>query len=221
MAEKVQEHDFIIVNYTGKLKDGLVFDTTEAKVAKEHNLFSEKVTYAPATICVGEKQLLPGLDKAFSGKEIGKTYTVTLQPEEAFGKRDVKNMKIMPMSAFKEHNMKPQPGLQINVDGQIGTISRVAGGRVIVNFNHPLAGQPITYEFTITEKVTDQKEQITTFITTTLRVPKEKIAVTIKENNATVELPVALPEPITKILEQKLVTVTKVKGVNFKQKTSS
>ena len=53
MAEKVKEHDFVKVNYTGKLADGTVFDTTEEKIAKENKLFSPKMNYSPATVCVG------------------------------------------------------------------------------------------------------------------------------------------------------------------------
>ncbi|MEK6900053.1 MAG: FKBP-type peptidyl-prolyl cis-trans isomerase, partial [Nanoarchaeota archaeon] len=83
MAEKVQLHDFVEVDYTGKLTDGLVFDTTIEKVAKEHNLRASKHKYSPAAVCIGERQVLPGLDAQLDDKEIGKEYMVTLSPEIA------------------------------------------------------------------------------------------------------------------------------------------
>ena len=145
MPEKIKLHDFVEVEYTGKLPDGLVFDTTVAEVAQQHNIHSDKMKYGPATVCVGEKQLLPGLDEQLVDKEVGKEYTVTLPPEHAFGKRDVKKVKIIPMNTFREHKTEPHPGLQIDVDGEVGTVNNISGGRVIVNFNHPLAGKELEF----------------------------------------------------------------------------
>jgi FKBP-type peptidyl-prolyl cis-trans isomerase 2 len=48
----------------------------------------------------------------------------------------------------------------LNLDGMIAKILSVSGGRVITDFNNPLAGKDIEYEFTIKKKVTDEKEKI-------------------------------------------------------------
>lgn len=216
--EKVKEKDFVKVDYTGKLPDGSVFDTTLEKVAKENNIFSEKMNYSPVTVCIGEKQILPGLDENLEGKEIGKEYTVTLPVEKAFGKRDIKKMRIVPSSTFKEHNIAPQPGLQIDIDGQMGTITRVSGGRIIVNFNHPLAGKEITFTFKINEKITDTKEKLVSFLHSTLRIPEEKIEAEVKEDKAEITLPMDFPLQITTMLAQKLVELTGLKDVLFQKK---
>ncbi len=204
----IKEHDFIEVSYTGKLTDGAVFDTNQEEIAKQNNLHNPQAKYAPATICVGEKQLLPGLDQEFIGKEIGKEYTVTLQPEQAFGKRDINKMKIVPMDIFKEHKVQPQPGLQINVDGEIGTVSRVSGGRVIVNFNHPLAGKEVVYTFKIEKQVIDRKEQIASFLNTSFKFPKEQLEIDLTETTAIVTLPVALPPEFADAVGKKLKELT-------------
>src|SRR3989344_6396188 len=149
MSEKIQLHDFVEIEYTGKLTDGTVFDTTSEKVAKEHHLHNPKHQYKTAVVCVGERQLLPGLDVQLVDKELGKEYTLTLQPETAFGKRDIKQVKIIPMNMFRQHNVQPHPGLQVDVDGEMGLVTKVSGGRVIVNFNHPLAGKEVTYTFVV------------------------------------------------------------------------
>jgi len=213
--EKIKLHDFVQIDYTGKLADGTVFDTTEEKVAKQHNFYSEKMKFGPATICVGEQQVLPGLDLNLVDKEVGKSFTITLPPEQAFGKRDVKNMKIMPMSAFREHKMQPVPGLQIDVDGQVGTVSSVSGGRVIVNFNHPLAGKEVIYDVKIHKKVTDHKEQIVSFLNTSLRISEKEIKVEVKEDKAEVKMVMDLPEQITQIIGKKLAELTGLKEVTF------
>src|SRR3989339_1382317 len=129
MTEKIQLHDFVELDYTGKLADGMIFDTTLAEVAKKNGFYSEKAKYGSAIICVGEQQILSGLDQKLLDQEVGKELHFKLAPEEAFGKRDIKKVKIVPMSTFREHKLEPQPGLQIDVDGEMGTITRVSGGR--------------------------------------------------------------------------------------------
>ncbi len=215
MAEIIKEHDFVEVDYTGKLIDGAIFDTTLSDVARKNNLYSEKALYQPASICVGEGQLLQGLDKHLVGKEVGRSYTAVLQPEEAFGKRDIHQMKIVPMSTFNEHKVPPQPGLQINVDGEVGVITKVSGGRVIVNFNHPLAGKEVKYEFTVRRRIDDKKEQVLTYLSASMKIPKTNVKVDVKEDKAYVDLPFELPPQAAQILAKKLVTLTKLKGVGF------
>lgn len=215
MSEKVKFHDFVELDYTGKLDDGSVFDTTEEKVAKEHGFFNEKMKFGPAVVCVGEQQLLPGLDAELVDKEIGKEYSTKLPTEKAFGKRDIKNLKIIPMSTFREHKMEPHPGLQIDVDGQRGTVTRVSGGRVIVNFNHPLAGKDIIYEFKVHRRITEPVEQIRFFLNTSLQLPIDKIQVELKESKAEIRIPLNFPAQIQEAIGKKLTELTGLKEVVF------
>jgi len=218
MTNKINHHDFIELNYTGKLVDGTVFDTTEEKVARDSGIYDQKMKLGPATICVGEQQILPGLDQQLVGKEIGQEYIFKLNSEQAFGKRDIKRMRIMPASAFKEHNMKPYPGLQIDVDGEMGLVSRVSGGRIIVNFNHPLAGKDVVYIVKILHKITDKNKQITAYLNYILKIPADKIQVAISEQEATVTLPAQLPEQFTQIIGKKLAELVQLKEIKFKNK---
>src|SRR3989344_1853379 len=217
MSEKIKLHDFIEIEYTGKLADGTVFDTTSEKVAKEHHLHSQNHRYRPAVICVGERQILPGLDLQLVDKEFGKEYTATLPPEKAFGKRDIKQVKIIPMDMFKQHNVQPQPGLKVDVDGEMGIISRVSGGRVMINFNHPLAGKEVMYTYKVLRKVTDQKEKVAAFLSAILRLPAEAMKIEVKDNAATVIIPGELPTQISTILAQKLVQLTGLKDILIKK----
>ena len=211
MAETIQLHDFIELDYTGKLTDGMIFDTTLAEVAKKNGFYSEKAKYGSVIICVGEQQILPGLDNKLLSQEVGKELHFELTPEEAFGKRDIKKVKIVPMSTFIEHKMNPQPGLQIEVDGEMGTINRVASGRVIVNFNHPLAGKEVAYEVKVKRRLTDNKEKIVAFLNNVLRIPKDKIQVQVEGENVKIELPWNMPEQLIEVFNKKLEELLKLK----------
>src|SRR3989339_332344 len=143
MADTLKQHDFVEIEYTGKFTDGNVFDTTDKKLAQENNIYSSHMQYGTMTICLGEKQLIEGLDKGLIGKEIGKNYTFDIKPEQAFGKKDIKHIKLLPLAEFKSRKIDPQPVLQIDLDGEIGTVIRATGGRIMVNFNHPFAGKEV------------------------------------------------------------------------------
>jgi FKBP-type peptidyl-prolyl cis-trans isomerase 2 len=211
----IKKHDFIELDYTGRLPDNSVFDTTLEAVAKEKNIHNPEVTYKPTIICVGEDQVVPGLDRALIDKELNKNYTITLQPEEAFGKKDAKQIRLVPMNKFKQQNIIPQPGLQVNIDEHHATILRVSGGRVLVDFNHPLSGKELSYEFTIKRKVTEPKEQIESYLKLALPIPT---TVTIKDNKATISIPAELPKELTDPLTNKLKEITKLNTVEFRSK---
>ncbi len=218
MSEKIAHHDFVEVEYTGKFTDGTVFDTTSKEVAQNSNILSEEASYGPVTICVGEQQLLPGLDKQLLDKEIGMEYTFSLPPEQAFGKRDIKNLKVIPLSEFRTLNVQTQPGFQVDVDGRMGFVTSVSGGRVIVNFNHPFAGKEVVYTVKIIKKVTDKKEQLQSYLHSILKLPETDIAIDIQEEKAIVTLPTDIPAPIQNVFEKKLQELTKLKQVKIVKK---
>ncbi len=215
MAETIQVHDFVEVDYTGKLPDGSVFDTTSADVARKSAIVSEKTSYGSLVICVGERQILPGIDAQLVGKEVGREYMMNLSAEQAFGKRDIKKMKIVPINNFREHNLLPQPGLQVDVDGEIGFVTSVSGGRVIVNFNHPLAGKDVVYSVLVKRKVTDVKEKIEYYISSTFRLKKEVVHVVVDmgAGKAQVEVPFMLPAQFFEAMSKKLQDIVGLKEV--------
>jgi len=156
----IKKGDFVELNFTGKVAEtGKIFDTTSSDVAKKNNIFQEKGKYEAITIVVGENHLLPGLDHAMEGKNIG-SFKVKLNPDDAFGKKSAKLLKIIPMKNFKKQNLKPFVGLEINVDGTPGTVRNVSGGRTIVDFNHPLAGKELEYEVNVKKIITNDKEKL-------------------------------------------------------------
>jgi FKBP-type peptidyl-prolyl cis-trans isomerase SlyD len=142
----IKEGDFITLSYTGST-NGKVFDTTDEATANTAGIHSEAATYGPVTICVGSKHVILGLDEELVGKEPGFEGDVTVQPDKAFGERDPKRIQSFAKNKFKE---KPVRGGSVKVDelGE-GTVVDVIGSRVIVDFNAPLAGQVLSYHYTI------------------------------------------------------------------------
>lgn len=156
----IKEKDFVELDYTGRVHDtGDVFDTTDETIAKANELNEENATYGPIIICVGKGHLIKGIDEQLLGKEVGKTYTFAIEPENAFGKKSPKLLKLMGAAQFRKQKIAPQPGLQVSVDGKMGTVRSATGGRVVVDFNHPLAGRKLDYEVKVLRKITSKTEK--------------------------------------------------------------
>ncbi|MDP2926397.1 MAG: peptidylprolyl isomerase [Nanoarchaeota archaeon] len=152
----INKNDFIELEFTG-FSNGEMFDTTDKKEAKEMGLDAD---VKPIIISVGNGMLLKGFDDSLEGKELGKRYSIKLSPDKAFGPRNPKLIKTMPMGVFIEKKMNPYPGMTLQMDNYIAKVLSVSGGRVIVDFNNPLAGKEIEYSFMINKKIDDDKEKI-------------------------------------------------------------
>ncbi len=155
--------DFIKISYTGRLDDGKVIDTTDEEIAKKEGIYEEKRIYNFLPVIVGEGQVIKGLDEALEGVKVGEEKTVEIPPEKAYGKRNPELIKIVPLKKFKEQNMTPIPGMQLEIDGRTAKVQTVAGGRVRVDFNHELAGRTLFFEIKI-EKKAHKKEDKTMFL---------------------------------------------------------
>ncbi len=155
----IKQGDSVKIDYTGT-DSGRVFDTTNEDVAKKENIFTEKGNYESVTIIIGAKHVLNGLEKAIIGKKKGDKFEVEIDPEDGFGKREGDKIKLVPMTPFKKDKVKPYTGMVVNIDGAIGTVKSVSGGRVIVDFNHPLSGKKLKYKVTVLDIVTGKDNQL-------------------------------------------------------------
>ena len=155
------KNDFIEIEFTGKIKDtGAIFDSNIKKDLKD---LDPKANPEPFVFALGHQMFLDSLDDFLIKKEVGKSYEIELTPEKAFGKRDPKAIQIVPPRIFKEGNLNPVPGAVFNFDGRPAKVLSVNGGRIMVDFNHPLAGKEIIYNLKILRKVEDKNEQIKAF----------------------------------------------------------
>lgn len=191
----VKKHDFVEIEYTGKVKeDNSVFDTTQENVARENGFYSKNADYSPAVICVGEGHLLKALEEQLIGKETGKEYTFEIGSENAFGRRDAKLIQLIPANKFRQQKIHPVPGLQMNIDGVFGVVKTVSGGRCLVDFNHPLAGRDIIYNLKINRLVEDDMEKLKSLLKIHLHMKDAEIEV--KEGGADIKSKHSIPDDI-------------------------
>ena len=209
----IKEHDFVEIEYTGRIKeDNSIFDTTEEKIAKDEGLFEKEHEYGPAIICIGEDNILKALDEQIKGKETGKEYTFEINSESAFGRKNAKLLQMVPLNKFRQQNINPVPGLQLNIDGVFGVVKTVSGGRCYVDFNHPLAGKDLVYNVKIKRVVDDDKEKLKSMLDIHLHLHDAEIE--IKEGAAEIsskhELPEEAQEEFRKIVEKAIPAVKKI-----------
>lgn len=157
--ELTKKHEFVEVLFTGKA-NGTIFDTNEPEQLKQ---LDEKAKPLKLIVAIGEGMVLKGLDNALEGKEFGKRYHVALTANEGFGPRRRELVRTIPLKAFTDQRVFPQQGMTLSLDGAMVRISAVSGSRVIADFNNPLAGKDLTYDFTITHQVHDVKERAESF----------------------------------------------------------
>ncbi|MBN1502205.1 peptidylprolyl isomerase [Candidatus Woesearchaeota archaeon] len=211
---KLKQKDFVELEYTGKVKeDSAVFDTTDEKVAKDNDIHQESASYGPVVVCLGQKYLVEGLEDELIGKGKG-TYKIEIKPEKAFGKKSAKLLKLVPIKVFKKQNIEPFPGLQINIDGLNGTIRNVSGGRVIVDFNHPLAGREIEYEVKVNRLVESTDEKVKAILKLELNVGDADVKIADKKAIVKHELPKELAD---KVKNKILALVPDIKDIKFKK----
>lgn len=212
----MKQNDFVEIDFTGKLPNGTVFDTTMESVAKTAGL-NPKGTYKPVKLCIGKGHVLLGIDEALLEHNKG-SFSITLTPEKAFGKKNVKMVRLIPLSEFKEHNVNPVPGMTVDFDGKPGVIMRRTGGRVMVNFNHPLAGKEVVYDVTINKKIENVGEQIQLMLEHAMKPLPVVPEVTINKDTAEVTLPFELPETMHEGLSKIVTDTVKIKSIVFKKK---
>lgn len=157
----LQKKDFIEIDFTGRVKDGEVFDSSlKEDLEKLHYGHDHQVESKPFVFCLGEGMFLQAIDDFLIGKETGNSYEIELEPEKAFGKRNPQFVQTIPLKIFKEKNVYPSVGATFNFDGRVGKVLAVSGGRVMIDFNHFLSGKTLVYKIKVLSKITDLPKKI-------------------------------------------------------------
>ncbi|SDR44692.1 FKBP-type peptidyl-prolyl cis-trans isomerase [Natronobacterium texcoconense] len=157
-TDGLQEGDFVEIEYTAYTADGdQLVDTTDPDVAEEEGVDDQGQEFKPRTIVLGEGHIFEDVEDELVGGEAGDEGTVTVPAEEAFGEYDPENVETV--SAEKIDEDDRYPGANVQVDGRQGYISTIIGGRARVDFNHPLAGEDVEYEYEIVDAVDDREKQ--------------------------------------------------------------
>ena len=156
--------DFVELEFTGRLKNGEIFDSNiKEDLEKLHHGHNHPIETKPFILCIGEHMFLDSIEDFLMGKDTGE-YEISLSPEKAFGIRDPKMIMRIPMKIFMEQKINPVQGEVFNFDGRLAKILTVSGGRVMADFNNPLAGKDVIYKLKVKRKVDDVNEKIKAFI---------------------------------------------------------
>jgi peptidylprolyl isomerase len=128
--------DTVKIHYTGTLDDGTQFDSSAGREPLEFEL--------------GSGQVIPGFDKAVEGMSVGEQKQVNIPVEDAYGPRNEQMIQEVPKSALPE-DLTPEEGMALRAqqpDGNVVnlTVTAVGDDSITVDANHPLAGQPLTFD---------------------------------------------------------------------------
>ena len=133
---KAKKGDTVKIHYTIKTGDSTVFDTSQKG--------------QPLKFEIGNKNVISGLEEGVIGMEIGETKTITIPPNEGFGRRRGALVDTIKRSDFPSH-ISPAVGQKIEVEQPNGRslyvyVTRIKGEEVTIDANHPLAGLTLKFE---------------------------------------------------------------------------
>ena len=136
-----QSGDKVKVHYTGKLKDGTVFDSS--------------VNREPLAFTVGAGQMIEGFDKAVVGMKVGESKTVTIPAAQAYGERQDAMVIAVPKSNLPP-DMNPEVGEELMMSTRSGgsvkvKVMEVTDSSVTIDANHELAGKELIFEIKMVE----------------------------------------------------------------------
>ena len=156
-TDGLEEGDFVEIDYTARtVEDDRLVDTTDAEVAEEAEVEADQ-EFGPRTIVLGEGHVFPSVEDDIVGTEIGDTGSVVVPASEAFGEYDDEEVRTVSKDKIPEDDQ--YPGANVRIEGDEGFVETIIGGRARVDFNHPLAGDDIEYEWEVVDTVDDREEQ--------------------------------------------------------------
>jgi FKBP-type peptidyl-prolyl cis-trans isomerase 2 len=217
----LKQKDFIEIEFTARVKDtGEIFDSNITEDLRKSGMIKDNLKGKKFIYPLGQDMFLKGVDDFLIGKDLGK-YKIELSPEKAFGFRDSKLVQLVPMKIFKQNNLNPIPGATFNFDGRIAKVLSASGGRVMVDFNNPIAGKTVVYDLNVLKKLEDLNEKINSFINFLFR---QDLKFEVKEKTIIIEAPKKFVQ-IIELFEEKFKELfdlgLKVKEVEEKVKEAS
>lgn len=148
--------DAVTVEYTGRLADGTVFDTSRKPVAEETGLIDTQPDreYGPLTVEVGAGRIIDGLEASLVGLEEGDTPTVSIPPEKGYGEWTEERVQEYEAEEFERMvgGQSPDEGDHVQTqEGGIAEIVHVDEAVVRVDFNHALAGETLEFDLEVVD----------------------------------------------------------------------
>ena len=138
---QVKENSAVKVNYTGKLTDGQVFDSSEGR--------------EPIEFTLGQGQIIPGFEKGLIDMKLNEKKTITIAKEEAYGDVNPGLIQEVQKSELPQE-MTPEVGMGLVSKTPEGhemnlVVVEVKEDTVVIDGNHPLAGKELIFDLEVLE----------------------------------------------------------------------
>ena len=145
------------------VQDNLVV-TLDYKLIVEDEMLESTEDGEPILFIQGIGQIIPGLENALYGMEVGDQKTVVIQPENAYGEYDPESLQDAKKEEFSEE-VPLDVGTFLDLEDDEGDIlsAQIIAAEedtVTLDFNHPLAGKTLTFEITVTDLRPASKEEL-------------------------------------------------------------
>lgn len=138
----IKAGDKVKVHYTGKLKDGTVFDSSRDR--------------DPLEFVVGTGTLINGFENAIKGRQPGETVSVEIDPQNGYGEIDKDLIFTVPRAQVPE-NIPLKVGTPLQLTSDKGSmdvyISEIGPEEITLDANHPLAGKDMEFEIEILDVI--------------------------------------------------------------------
>ena len=180
----LKEGDMIEIAMTIR-SEGKVFDSTDEKIAKENGLQGA----GNKRVVFGKNMLLPKVEEKLKSSKEKEEFTLKLGVEDAFGPRKKDHIHTYPEKVFKEQNLRVVVGQVYNFDGNYGKVKSASRGRVLVDFNHPLAGKEVEIKASLQKIITDLKEKVETTLNVLIGLSDQMFDVSIKTKEISLKVP--------------------------------
>ncbi len=148
--EVADQGDTVLVEYVAMVK-GAVFDTNIEKAAREAGIHNPEKSYEPLELVVGQGRFIKGFEDAIYGMEDGETKTVTIPPELAYGEYDPRNIASFNLSRVNNSEEVREGTVVSDRQGNVFKIIEVNETSAVVDLNHPLAGETLTFTIELLE----------------------------------------------------------------------
>jgi len=156
----LEDGDFVEIAYTIRTaEDGQVIDTTDEETAEDAEIDTEEYDFEPRTIAIGAGHIFETVEDELTGGEVGDEGVIDIPAVDAFGEYDPEEVETV--AADKIPDDDRYPGAQVQIDQRQGRLETIIGGRARVDFNHPLAGEDLEYDYEILDVIEDREEKAT------------------------------------------------------------
>lgn len=188
--------DYILFDYTVTVKeDNKVIETTNEAVAKEAGIYKPEEVYEPRLVILGETKLWEPLENALLNADEGKDVEVEIPPEKAYGQRDPAKIKVLSIREFHRHGIIPHVDDIVEVEGARARVISISGGRVTLDFNHPLADKTLIVRGKIVKRLNTSEERVVYIVKQYMpRIAPDKISASFSQDGT--ELNVRLPAEV-------------------------